>query len=191
MQFGSHMYDPEKVKNYVSTPFDETVAAVGDLLASGKIKQWGLSNENAYGVTMMCESAKRQGVALPVSIQNDYSITDRCVAAAGVCCTNLFFADLFLQNFSLDSMRGPHTNMVQQKPGIHSDFRHEGQSLSSLVFHGPRFQGESASCLQTHAPEFAVVVVVVVVVVCFVCACAVLLHLLLVCSVFRVLVMCA
>ena len=78
MQFGKHMYDPEALKNYGSTPFEETVTAVGDLLASGKIKQWGLSNENTYGVTMMCETAKRLGVALPVSIQNDYSITDRC-----------------------------------------------------------------------------------------------------------------
>lgn len=77
MQFGKHMYDPELQKNYEPTPFEESVAAVGELLESGKIKQWGLSNENAYGVTMMCETAKRLGVPLPVSIQNDYSITDR------------------------------------------------------------------------------------------------------------------
>lgn len=75
--FGKHMYDPELQKNYEPTPFEESVAAVGELLESGKIKQWGLSNENAYGVTMMCETAKRLGVPLPVSIQNDYSITDR------------------------------------------------------------------------------------------------------------------
>jgi hypothetical protein len=78
MQFGRHIYDLEMAAKYEATPFDDIVAAVGDLITSGKIKQWGLSNESTYGVTMMCESAKRQGVPLPVSIQNDYSITDRC-----------------------------------------------------------------------------------------------------------------
>lgn len=29
---------------------------------------------------MMCETAKRLGVALPVSVQNDYSICDRCAS---------------------------------------------------------------------------------------------------------------
>lgn len=84
MQFGNHQYDLEKLKRFSMTPFDETVAAVGDLLTSGKIRQWGLSNENAFGVTMMCESAKRLGVPLPVSIQNDYSITDRCAISQPV-----------------------------------------------------------------------------------------------------------
>jgi aryl-alcohol dehydrogenase-like predicted oxidoreductase len=79
MQFGKHQYNLEMLDKYPARPIDEIVAAIGDLLNSGKIKQWGLSNESAYGVTMMCESAKRLGVPLPVSIQNDYSITDRCV----------------------------------------------------------------------------------------------------------------
>jgi aryl-alcohol dehydrogenase-like predicted oxidoreductase len=53
------------------------VSAVGELIKAGKIKYWGLSNETAYGVTRMCETAKKLGVPLPITIQNDYSICDR------------------------------------------------------------------------------------------------------------------
>lgn len=40
-------------------------------MQEGKIREWGLSNETAYGVCQFCESAKRLGVKLPVAIQND------------------------------------------------------------------------------------------------------------------------
>mmetsp|Transcript_14957 Transcript_14957/g.34808 ORF Transcript_14957/g.34808 Transcript_14957/m.34808 type:complete len:391 (-) Transcript_14957:1095-2267(-) len=59
------------------TPFDETVGAVGELLKSGKIKQWGISNENAVGVCKLLESCARLGVQKPVSIQNDFSVLHR------------------------------------------------------------------------------------------------------------------
>ena len=74
--FGTHKFKPEEVREAVS--FEEQVEGMGELLASGKIKAWGLSNETAYGVTMFCETAKRLGVALPCCIQNDFSLNDRC-----------------------------------------------------------------------------------------------------------------
>lgn len=51
---------------------------MGDLIKAGKVRHWGLSNETAYGVTSMCEAAKRLGVPLPVTVQNDHSLCDRC-----------------------------------------------------------------------------------------------------------------
>ena len=54
---------------------------MGELIKAGKIRYWGLSNETAYGVTMMCETAKRLGVPLPITIQNDYSLCERCGSA--------------------------------------------------------------------------------------------------------------
>ena len=57
------------------------VQAVGELIKAGKIRYWGLSNETAYGVTMMCETAKRLGVPLPITMENDYSLCDRCEPA--------------------------------------------------------------------------------------------------------------
>jgi aryl-alcohol dehydrogenase-like predicted oxidoreductase len=42
---------------------------MGDLIKAGKIKAWGVSNETTFGVCQICETAKRLGVPLPVSIQ--------------------------------------------------------------------------------------------------------------------------
>lgn len=57
--------------------WDEQVQAMGDLIKAGKIRHWGLSNENSFGVTMMVQTAKRLGVPPPVSIQNDFCLVDR------------------------------------------------------------------------------------------------------------------
>ncbi|PNH04650.1 Protein tas [Tetrabaena socialis] len=51
----------------------EQVRVMGALIAEGKIRHWGLSNETSYGVSQMCEAAKRLGVPPPVSIQNDFA----------------------------------------------------------------------------------------------------------------------
>jgi len=56
---------------------EEQVAAIGELIKSGKIRYWGLSNENAFGVTKFVHACEKQGVPLPVSIQNDFAFVDR------------------------------------------------------------------------------------------------------------------
>eukprot|EP00276_Gloeochaete_wittrockiana_P009919 CAMPEP_0184656652 /NCGR_PEP_ID=MMETSP0308-20130426/16658_1 /TAXON_ID=38269 /ORGANISM="Gloeochaete witrockiana, Strain SAG 46.84" /LENGTH=341 /DNA_ID=CAMNT_0027093871 /DNA_START=194 /DNA_END=1219 /DNA_ORIENTATION=+ len=74
--FGATQYDPKLFKDdYIS--FEEQVRAVGELIATGKIRHWGLSNESTFGVVHFCETAKRMGVPLPISIQNDFSVVDR------------------------------------------------------------------------------------------------------------------
>jgi aryl-alcohol dehydrogenase-like predicted oxidoreductase len=57
--------------------FENQVKAVKILLDQGLIKHWGLSNENAYGITMFCMTCDRLGVPRPVSCQNDFSLVDR------------------------------------------------------------------------------------------------------------------
>lgn len=81
--FGELGYDRSKERDG-DIPFEETVQAVGDLIKAGKIRHWGLSNENAYGVTMMVQTALRLGVPPPVSIQNDFSLADRRFWTDGV-----------------------------------------------------------------------------------------------------------
>lgn len=61
--------------------FEEQVSAVGELIKEGKIKYWGVSNETTFGICQLCETAKRLGVPLPVSIQNDVSIVQRLYEA--------------------------------------------------------------------------------------------------------------
>jgi len=50
---------------------------VKKLLDAGLIKYWGLSNENAYGITMFCMTCDKLGVPRPISCQNDFSMVDR------------------------------------------------------------------------------------------------------------------
>lgn len=75
--FGKNQFRSELAAAHVPVPFEEQVAAVGELLKSGRIKHWALSNETPYGVCKMCEVAAKLGVPPPVSIQNDFSLLDR------------------------------------------------------------------------------------------------------------------
>ena len=56
---------------------DEQVLAIKECLDSGKVKAWGLSNENAVGVSLFLESCRRLGVPPPATIQNDFSAAHR------------------------------------------------------------------------------------------------------------------
>lgn len=73
--FGTAVYDPSKERDAV--PIKETVAALGELIAVGKIKHYGLSNETTYGVCEFVRAADELGVARPVSIQNSFCLLHR------------------------------------------------------------------------------------------------------------------
>eukprot|EP00199_Chlamydomonas_sp_CCMP681_P001917 CAMPEP_0119115702 /NCGR_PEP_ID=MMETSP1180-20130426/51888_1 /TAXON_ID=3052 ORGANISM="Chlamydomonas cf sp, Strain CCMP681" /NCGR_SAMPLE_ID=MMETSP1180 /ASSEMBLY_ACC=CAM_ASM_000741 /LENGTH=370 /DNA_ID=CAMNT_0007104791 /DNA_START=109 /DNA_END=1221 /DNA_ORIENTATION=- len=74
--WGSRQYRPELERDNIPS-VDEQVSAVGELITAGKIRNWGLSNETTYGVCQFCEAARRLGVPLPITIQNDFSLTAR------------------------------------------------------------------------------------------------------------------
>jgi len=73
--FGALCYDPKKER--AATPFAETVAAIKELIDSGKIKYWGLSNESTFGVCELIKAADASGCPRPVSIQNQFSLLYR------------------------------------------------------------------------------------------------------------------
>ena len=97
--FGCAMFYPEpkgeggNVKEYTNRPvpaatalpageagvdvFEAQVKSVKRLLDLGLIKHWGLSNENAFGITMFCLAADKLGCPRPVSCQNDFSLLNR------------------------------------------------------------------------------------------------------------------
>jgi aryl-alcohol dehydrogenase-like predicted oxidoreductase len=53
--------------------------AMERLIQDGKIRSWGLCNDNAYGLTACTRTAKALGTSPPCSIQGDFSIVDRKV----------------------------------------------------------------------------------------------------------------
>lgn len=60
-----------------ATPIDETVAALGELIAEGRILAWGHSNFDAAQIAAADDAADRLGVPRPVTAQNEYSLLAR------------------------------------------------------------------------------------------------------------------
>ncbi|MGD1982372.1 MAG: NADP(H)-dependent aldo-keto reductase [Chromatiaceae bacterium] len=73
--FGQLGYSPKRDPDEVS--LNETLAALADLAAAGKIRHIGLSNETPWGVMRCVQLAEQHGLPRPVSIQNPYNLLNR------------------------------------------------------------------------------------------------------------------
>jgi aryl-alcohol dehydrogenase-like predicted oxidoreductase len=60
-----------------ATPIDETLRALQDLIASGKIRHVGLSNETPWGAMTFLRLADELGLPRVVSVQNPYNLVNR------------------------------------------------------------------------------------------------------------------
>ncbi len=60
-----------------SVPLRETLEVLGDLVAAGKVRHVGVSNETPWGLMTLLHLAEREGLPRPVSIQNPYSLLNR------------------------------------------------------------------------------------------------------------------
>jgi len=74
--FGSVAYDCNKERDD-AVSFEEQARAMGELVKSGKVRAWGLSNETPLGVSAFIAAAMREGAPPPVSVQNSYSLLQR------------------------------------------------------------------------------------------------------------------
>lgn len=75
--FGNYGYDISKASQRVAVSFEEQVHAFDELIKEGKIRNYGLSNETAWGVSQFHSTATAHGYAQPVSIQNSYNLLCR------------------------------------------------------------------------------------------------------------------
>ncbi|GGF41633.1 oxidoreductase [Aliidongia dinghuensis] len=64
-------------KEDLSTPLDETVRAIGDLVRQGKIRYFGVSNYRSWRVAEICHLADRMGIDRPVVSQPYYNAMNR------------------------------------------------------------------------------------------------------------------
>ena len=74
--FGANIYLRAREFDDVVS-FEDQVEALARLVEEGKIRAWGLSNETTFGLCKFAEAAQRLGAPPPVSLQNDFSLTDR------------------------------------------------------------------------------------------------------------------
>ena len=75
-KFGKRVYPWGLNKGYKHN-FMMVLETILELLESGKIKNWGLSNETAWGVMKFLELCSQYNIPKPISIQNSYSLMNR------------------------------------------------------------------------------------------------------------------
>ena len=69
----SYAHDPDEQ----STPIEETLAALDELVREGKVRHIGLSNETPWGSMEYFRLSREKGWPRPVSIQNPYNLLNR------------------------------------------------------------------------------------------------------------------
>lgn len=82
--FGQKDFSPSQLAE--STSFEEQLSALNEVVAAGKVRYIGVSNETPFGVCSMVELAKRSPELYPriASIQNSYSLVCRKDYEAGL-----------------------------------------------------------------------------------------------------------
>lgn len=75
--FGAYEFDPSKEREGPSIRMQ--VEGMAALIAKGKIRHYGLSNETSWGVGEFRREAKALGVPGPITIQNAYNLVSRAV----------------------------------------------------------------------------------------------------------------
>lgn len=73
--FGNNYYDPGK--EYPATSVEEQLSVLSELVANGKVRYIGVSNETPWGVAEFIKVAERMGLQGIVSIQNAYNLINR------------------------------------------------------------------------------------------------------------------
>jgi len=73
--FGKYLFDPEQEREY--TAFAETLEALSELIAEGKIRHIGLSNEWSWGLMQFLNASERESLPRVVSMQNAYNLINR------------------------------------------------------------------------------------------------------------------
>ena len=74
--FGDMRYRYENERE-PSADFAEIAGTMDDLVKAGKIREWGVSNENAFGLCKYDVAVRAGDLKRPISIQNDFSLMNR------------------------------------------------------------------------------------------------------------------
>lgn len=81
-KFGTRIYPWHLNEDYKHN-FMAILETISELLESGKIKNWGLSNETSWGMMKFLQLCDQYGLPKPVSTQNSYSLLNRLYEYGG------------------------------------------------------------------------------------------------------------
>ena len=74
--FGKLGYEYDAEESWKDN-FLEVIKNLNELIRSGKIRHWGLSNETPWGLMNCLRIAERHGLPKPISVQNPYNLLNR------------------------------------------------------------------------------------------------------------------
>lgn len=75
--FGNAAHAPQRGGTAEEVPIEETLAALDDLVKSGKIGHIGLSNETPWGLSRYLQLSDAKGLPRVASVQNAYNLLNR------------------------------------------------------------------------------------------------------------------
>ncbi len=78
--FGEYLYDPQGERDF--TPIRETLEALAELVAEGRVRYIGLSNEWPWGVMQFLTMSREYNLPRVVTMQNAYSLLNRTYESA-------------------------------------------------------------------------------------------------------------
>lgn len=114
------------------TSFEDVCLSMEKLIEQGKIRGWGLCNDNAYGLTACTRTAKMLGTTPPCSIQGDFSLIDRKSEENGVAEA----ASPYNENVGFMSYNALASGMLTGKyidtPAALDDFDNRDRAIESL-----------------------------------------------------------
>jgi aryl-alcohol dehydrogenase-like predicted oxidoreductase len=114
------------------TSFEDLCISMEGLVQDGKIRGWGLCNDNAYGLTACTRTAKALGTTPPCSIQGDFSLIDRKSEENGVAEA----ASPFNENVGFMSYNalagGVLTGKYMEIPAAMDDLANRDRAMASL-----------------------------------------------------------
>ncbi len=106
-----HRYD-------TSTPLEETVRAMDDLVRAGKILYWGVSEWNADQIAAACDLARARGWAEPVSNQPQYSALWRRIEPRVLpACREYGLGNVVWSPLAMGILSGKYTDASQPPAG--------------------------------------------------------------------------
>jgi len=135
-----------------TTPLEETVAAMGHLLATGKVHYFGVSNFRAWRVARMAETCRRMNVPLPIVCQPPYSAMTRAIEIELLpCCANYGLGVVAYSPLARGVLTGKYAPGAAPPEGsragrndkriLQTEFRAESLALAQRVVEHARSRG--------------------------------------------------
>ena len=134
------------------TPLEETVQALGDLIAAGKIHYFGVSNFRAWRVARIVELCRAMGVAQPIVCQPPYNAMSRQIETELLpCCAHYGVAPVVYSPLARGVLSGKYAPGATPPEGsraarndprlLQTEFRPESLALAQRLAEHARARG--------------------------------------------------